>query len=136
MAEYCHSNCHRPGYSDCWQAWSHSQNKMAARNVMFVSSLILPRLTRDSHKYNRNFVSAVRNGCSSFGSSNSAKEIVEWMRNYAPVFRVQSDAISVLREPAQFFQTFTVCIVICYIRVCFKYIKIRFIFLVVQHLFG
>lgn len=81
---------------------------MAAKNVIFLSSLFFPRLAKDSHKYNRNFATALRHSCSSSKSSNTPKEIVEWMGNYCPVFRVRSDAISVLDGPTQFFQRFTV----------------------------
>lgn len=74
-----------------------------ARNVLFMGSLFLPRIGRDYQRCGRNFATVFRNDDSTTLSSKNSKEIINWMRNHAPVFEVQSDAISVLSEPSEFY---------------------------------
>lgn len=79
-----------------------------ARNVVFMTTLFLPRVARDCYRCKRNFGTSFNNGYTTSISSNNPKEIIGWMRNYAPVFEVRSDAISVLSEPTDFYNTLTV----------------------------
>jgi len=73
-----------------------------------MSSLFLPRIARDYSCFKPKIVAAFCNGYSPNIQSNNPQEIVGWMRNYAPAFEVQSDAISVLNEPSEFYNTLRV----------------------------
>ncbi|XP_032236987.1 CDP-diacylglycerol--glycerol-3-phosphate 3-phosphatidyltransferase, mitochondrial isoform X2 [Nematostella vectensis] len=71
----------------------------AARSILF--SVFGPRISQNSLRY----FSADNPNCLKATNSSSPKEIVNWMCNHAAIFRVANDAISVMTEPAYFFET-------------------------------
>ena len=72
------------------------------------SPVLLTRFSRNSVCNSRNYLLLVRNYNEQSNSAKSPREVARWMGEHAPVFPHQSDQVSVLHEPTEFYETLKV----------------------------